>query len=101
MAVTRHRPTIPKAERAGDVLDRLREFVRGGEYRRAATGVEVLIDAVLGLTRVEAMQRGVEIEKRIDPNLPAVFTDRVQIEQVLVNLLRNAMDAMDAAGSPR
>jgi two-component system sensor kinase FixL len=87
-------------ERAGDVLDRLREFVRGGEYRRAATDVEVLIDAVFGLTRVEAMQRAVEIEKRIDPNLPAVLADRVQIEQVLVNLLRNAMDAIDAADSP-
>jgi two-component system sensor kinase FixL len=92
---------VQQAERAGDVLDRLREFVRGGEYRRAATRVEVLIDAVLGLTRVEAMQRGVEIEKRIDPNLPSALTDRVQIEQVLVNLLRNAMDAMDTADSPR
>jgi PAS domain S-box-containing protein len=91
---------VQQAERAGDVLDRLREFVRGGEYRRAATDVEVLIDAVFGLTRVEAMQRAVEIEKRIDPNLPAVLADRVQIEQVLVNLLRNAMDAIDAADSP-
>jgi two-component system sensor kinase FixL len=92
---------VQQAERAGDLLDRLREFVRGGEYRRAVTGVEVLIDAVLGLTRVDAMQRAVEIEKRIDPNLPAVLADRVQIEQVLVNLLHNAMDAMDAADSPR
>jgi two-component system sensor kinase FixL len=92
---------VQQAERAGDVLDRLREFVRGGEYRRAATEVEILIDAVMGLTRMEAMQRGVEIEKRTDPNLPAVLTDRVQIEQVLVNLLRNAMDAMDAADCPR
>jgi two-component system, LuxR family, sensor kinase FixL len=92
---------VQQAERAGDVLDRLREFVRGGEYRRAVTRVEVLIDAVLGLTRAEAMQRAVEVEKRIDPNLPAVLADRVQIEQVLVNLLRNAMDAMDATDSPR
>ena len=92
---------VKQAERAGDVIDRLREFVRGGEYRRAATDLEVLIDAVMGLTRVEAMQHAVEIEARIDPGLPAVLADRVQIEQVLVNLLRNAMDAMDAADSER
>jgi PAS domain S-box-containing protein len=87
---------VQQAERAGDVLDRLREFVRGGEYRRAITEVQPLIAAVLSLTRVEAMQREVEIEARIDPGLPAVLADQVQIEQVLVNLLRNAMDAMDA-----
>ena len=88
---------VQQAERAGDVLDRLREFVRGGEYRRAITEVQPLIAAVLSLTRVEAMQREVEIEVRVDPGLPAVLADQVQIEQVLVNLLRNAMDAMDAA----
>jgi two-component system sensor kinase FixL len=90
---------VQQAERAGDVLDRLREFVRGGEYRRALTEVEPLIDAALSLTRVEAAQREVEIAARIDPGLPAVLADRVQIEQVLVNLVRNAMDAMEAANS--
>ena len=45
------------------------------------------------------MQCEVEIEVRIDEGLQAVLADRVQIEQVLVNLLRNAMDAMDA-GKP-
>ena len=92
---------VQQAERAGDVLDRLREFVRGGEYRRTLTEIEPLIGAVLGLTRTEAMQRAVEIEARIDPGLPAVLADRVQIEQVLVNLLRNAMDAMEVADSGR
>ncbi|HJY52131.1 MAG TPA: ATP-binding protein [Stellaceae bacterium] len=92
---------VQQAERAGDVLDRLREFVRGGEYRRAITEVQPLIAAVLSLTRVEAMQREVEIEVRVDPGLPAVLADQVQIEQVLVNLLRNAMDAMEAANSKR
>jgi PAS domain S-box-containing protein len=92
---------VQQAERAGDVLDRLREFVRGGGYRRALTEVEPLIDSVLGLTRVEAMQREVEIKARIDHDLPAVLADRVQIEQVLVNLLRNAMDAMEAVNTER
>jgi two-component system sensor kinase FixL len=92
---------VQQAERAGDVLDHLREFVSGGEYRRSLTEVKPLIDAAISLTRIEATQREVEIASRIDPNLPAVLADRIQIEQVLMNLLRNAMDAMNAANSPQ
>jgi two-component system, LuxR family, sensor kinase FixL len=92
---------VQQAERAGDVLDRLREFVRGGEYRRVLTKVKPLIDAAVSLTRMEATQQEVEIEVRIDPGLPAVLADRIQIEQVLLNLLRNAMDAMEGANTER
>ena len=92
---------VQQAQRAGDVLDRLREFVRGGEYRRAVTKVRPVIDAAMSLARIEAMQQGVEIEARIDPGLPPVLADRIQIEQVLLNLLRNAMDAMEAANTER
>jgi two-component system, LuxR family, sensor kinase FixL len=60
-----------------------------------------VIDAAVSLTRMEAMQQTVEIEERIDPSLPTVFADRVQIEQVLLNLLRNAMEAMVAANTER
>jgi two-component system sensor kinase FixL len=90
---------LQQAERAGDVLDRLREFVRGGEYRRALIEIQPLIDAAVSLTRMEAIEQEVEIEARIDPGVPAVLADQVQIEQVLLNLLRNAMDAMDAANT--
>jgi two-component system sensor kinase FixL len=92
---------VQQAERAGDVLDRLREFVRGGEYQRVPTEVEPLIAAVFTLARAEAMQKEVELQASIDPALPAVVADPVQIEQVLLNLLRNAMDAMEAANVKR
>jgi two-component system, LuxR family, sensor kinase FixL len=92
---------VQQAERAGDVLDRLREFVRGGEFRRALTEIKPLIDAAVSLTRIEAMQQEVEIEAKVDAGLPAVLADRIQIEQVLLNLLRNAMDAMEAASTKR
>jgi two-component system, LuxR family, sensor kinase FixL len=92
---------VKQAERAGDVLDRLREFVRGGEFRRVLTEVKVLIEAAISLTRMEAMRHGVEIRARIDPRLPPVLADRIQIEQVLLNLLRNAIDAMEEANTGR
>jgi two-component system sensor kinase FixL len=88
---------VQQAERAGDVLDRLREFVRGGGFRRALIEVEPLIHAAISFTRMEAIQQEVDIEARIEPGLPTVLVDQVQIEQVLLNLLRNAMDAMEAA----
>jgi PAS domain S-box-containing protein len=90
-----------QAERASEVLDRLREFVRGGEYQRTPTEVKPLIDAAVSLISMEAMQQKVEIDAAIDPRLPAVLADRIQIEQVLLNLLRNAMDAMEGANTER
>ncbi len=92
---------VQQAERAGDVLDRLRDFVRGGEYRRVLTEVSPLIETAVNLSKMEAMQRKVEIETRIDSGLPAVLADRIQIEQVLLNLLKNAMDAMEGANTKR
>jgi two-component system sensor kinase FixL len=90
---------VQQAERAGDVLDRLREFVRGGGYRPVLTKIELLVDAAVSLTRMDATQQQVEITAQIDPGLPAVLADRIQIEQVLLNLLRNAMDAMEEAST--
>src|SRR5262249_12095026 len=72
---------VQQAERAGDVLARLREFVRGGEYRRVPTEVGPLIVAVFTLARAEAMRKEVALEARVDPDLPAVAADPVQIEQ--------------------
>jgi two-component system sensor kinase FixL len=92
---------VQQAERAGDVLDRLREFVRGGEFLRALTEIKPVIDAAVSLVHSEAMQHDVEIDATIDPGLPVVLADPVQIEQVLLNLLRNAMDAMAAANTER
>jgi two-component system sensor kinase FixL len=92
---------VQQAERAGDVLDRLREFVRGGQCQRSLTEVKPLVDAAVSLIAMEAMQRQVEIETKIDCCLPPLMVDRVQIEQVLLNLLWNAMDAIEAANIER
>jgi two-component system sensor kinase FixL len=92
---------VQQAERAGDVLARLREFVRGRDYQRALTEVAPLIDGSVSLMRMEAMQKRVEIETQIDPDLPTALADEIQIQQVLVNLLKNAIDAIDASEAQR
>jgi two-component system sensor kinase FixL len=90
---------VQQAERAGDVLSRLREFVRGGQYQRAVIDAAPLIYGAVSLCRMDAIQRQVEIEVQIGPNLPNVLADEIQIQQVLLNLLKNAIDAIDASNT--
>jgi two-component system, LuxR family, sensor kinase FixL len=92
---------VQEAERAGDIILRLREFVRTGTSQRSAIDVEALIDGAVGLAQIEARQNGIDIEIRIPPDLPPVLADRIQIEQVLVNLLRNGADAILSGGVAR
>jgi signal transduction histidine kinase len=73
--------------------------MRGGASQRASVEIGPLVDAAVGLARAEAVQNEIEIEVRVDPGLPAVLADPVQIEQVLLNLLRNAIDAIGIASS--
>ena len=88
-----------QAERAGDVLGRLREFMRGGASQRSSVEIGPLIDAAVGLVRAELVQNEIEIDVRVDSGLPLVLADHIQIEQVLLNLLKNAIDAIAIAGS--
>jgi two-component system sensor kinase FixL len=60
-----------------------------------------LIDGTVSLVRMEAIQRQVKIEAQIDPHLPTVLADQIQIQQVLLNLLRNAIDAIDGSNTER
>jgi two-component system, LuxR family, sensor kinase FixL len=92
---------VQQAERAGDVLSRLREFVRGRDHQRALIEVGPLIDGAVSLMRMEAIQRRVEIETQIDPSMPRVLVDQIQIQQVLLNLIRNALDAIDGSNTER
>ena len=92
---------VQQAERAADVIARLRDFLRTGALRRAAVPPRELVDRALALVRAEAAQGGIEIGSRVPADLPPVLIDRIHIEQVILNLVRNAMDAMAAAAAPR
>ena len=83
-----------QALRAGQIIRRLRDFVTRGETEKRVERVSRLAEEASALALVGARERGVRVEFTIDPTVDMVIVDRVQVQQVLVNLLRNAMDAM-------
>ncbi len=86
---------VEQTLRSGDIIRRLRTFVSRGEATRQPESTPKLIEEALALALVGAKERGVKVLISLDPNLPAVAVDRVQIQQVLLNLIRNAMEAME------
>jgi two-component system sensor kinase FixL len=87
-----------QAERAGDVIRRLREFVRQRSSPRQLVKVEELIDGIVGLAEVDARIHDLTIQVDVDQQIQPVFADPVQIQQVVLNLLRNAIESMDDPG---
>ena len=87
--------------RAGDVLGRLRQMFRRHEPERVSIAVGPLIEHVLKLLHEDAIARGVDVILDIKPDLPEVNGDRVQLEQVVMNLLVNAFDAVSGLAGPR
>jgi C4-dicarboxylate-specific signal transduction histidine kinase len=86
-----------QAEHAGQVVTRLREFVRAREPRRESHLPSELVATVLRLLALEADKHRVRIEVDIPDDLPGVWVDRIMIEQVLLNLAKNGIEAMREA----
>ncbi len=87
---------VGQAERAGDVIRKLRQFVSKGETDRRAESLNRLVEEALALALVGARQSGVRVSLDLDRNLMPVLVDAVQIQQVVLNLVRNAVEAMEA-----
>ena len=81
--------------RAGDVIDRLRSLLKRGSLSPLPVDLGEVVGEVLSLLRGDAAARHVRVESSIAPNLPLVLGDRIHLQQVLINLLVNAMDALD------
>ncbi len=96
IAVVDHVST--EALRAGDIIRRLRALIRKDGPQRSAVAINALVREVAELIRGEAHEHAVRLVLRLDPELPHVAADAVQIEQVLLNLVRNALEAMHDAG---
>jgi two-component system sensor kinase FixL len=90
---------VQQALRAGEIIRRTREFLRRGDLRPRAIGAAELIKTTLDLVRTEIALQRVAVSTEIAPGLPPVFADPIQIEQVILNLVRNSMEEIVRAGS--
>jgi two-component system, LuxR family, sensor kinase FixL len=85
-----------QGERAGEIISRLRDFVRKGEVGRRPVAINELVRGVLDLLRHEIGAHKIRLRLTLAEGLPLVEADRIQVEQVIFNLVRNAIEAMEA-----
>jgi len=83
--------------RAGAVIDRMRALLRRHEITMVPLSVLDFVSDVAALVRTDAMARHIKMELDLPPDIPLVMGDRIHLQQVLLNLLTNAMDAIDEA----
>jgi C4-dicarboxylate-specific signal transduction histidine kinase len=85
-----------QAERAGGIIQRVREYLRKRDPAPVACDVNALIASVTVMMEAEAARRGARVRLALDPLVPHVLADRIMIEQLLLNLAKNALEAMQA-----
>jgi len=84
-----------QAERAGRVIKSVHDFVRRRDQAREPVAARALLEAIMPLVTLQARKLGVRVITDIEPGLPEVLCDRTMVEQVLLNLARNGMQAME------
>jgi two-component system sensor kinase FixL len=85
---------IGQANRARQILRSLRKFLSKSKTKHAIEGVNNVIEDAIALAGVGAHDEGIHVHRELSPNLPDVLIDRIQIQQVIVNLVRNAREAL-------
>ena len=84
-----------QAQRAGKIISRIREFVKRSEPRRQSIQISTVIENAVGLAEIHTRRRQVSIVCNLPASLPDVLADPILIEQVLLNLIKNGLEAMD------
>jgi PAS domain S-box-containing protein len=92
--------TAKQAQRAGQIIHRIRQFVKRSEPQRQPTRAADIVDDTLELAGLELRRRNVAIQSYVAQRLPVLQVDPILIEQVLLNLLKNAAEAIDNAQMP-
>jgi two-component system, LuxR family, sensor kinase FixL len=94
------RKAVREAERAGNIIQRMRQFVEKRDPQRRHVDINPLINDALELTKFGTRPGVTTIKCDFEPDLPQVFVDPVQIQQILVNLTRNALEAVRGRPNP-
>jgi PAS domain S-box-containing protein len=92
--------TARQAERAGQIIRRIRAFVKRSEPQRQPAQARQIIDDAVDLAGIELRRRNVAIHTYVAQRLPLIMADPILIEQVVLNLLKNAAEAIDSAQMP-
>ena len=92
--------TAHQAQRAGQIIQRIRTFVKRSEPNRSPSDVAAMVSEAVELAGIEMRRRQVRLNQVVAARLPAVNVDPILIEQVLVNLMRNAAESIDLAQRP-
>lgn len=92
--------TAHQAQRAGQIISRIRSFVKRSEPNRALSDVSVMVSESMELAEIELRRRHVRLTHHVAARLPQLWVDPILIEQVLVNLMKNAAESIDTAKRP-
>ena len=93
--------SVQEAERAAQIIKRLRNFVSKGEVSRSLTSINDSIRMVLELSANDINRYEITINQQLDETLPDILADRIQIEQVVLNLMRNSIESLQSVELPR
>jgi signal transduction histidine kinase len=88
--------TQQQALRAGQIIHRMREFVKSHSKHRSKVDINALIHEAVCLCVAELKQHNIKLVFDLDSDLPTLLVDLIQIEQVLINLIRNSIDALQS-----
>jgi C4-dicarboxylate-specific signal transduction histidine kinase len=87
---------VTDSVRAGDIIGRIRDLIEKAPPRNDSVDINEAVREVIALTRGEAVKQGVSVQAVLGEGLPSIRGDRVQLQQVMLNLIVNAIEAMSA-----
>jgi two-component system sensor kinase FixL len=87
--------TVQQASRAGQIIRHLRQFIAKGETDRALEDVNAVVEEASALALIGTAGKGIATRRVLEKGLPPVLVDRIQIHQVITNLIRNSVDALE------
>ena len=98
--ITALEKTAHQAQRAGQIIQRIKSFVKRSEPNRSEADIVTIVNEAVELAGIELKRRQVQLSQRLASDLPKLHVDPILIEQVLINLMKNAAESIDAAKRP-